>query len=79
MLISFAVTAKLICVFDFAYADCWCSNEEAQIYKINQEDCVSSYSELQTHTEICSYHGSSIGVSLVPEQWIHTFKQWKRQ
>ena len=30
-LISFAVTAKLICVFVFAYADCWFSHEEAQI------------------------------------------------
>ena len=30
-LISFAVTAKLICVFVFAYADCWFSYEAAQI------------------------------------------------
>ena len=29
-LISFAVTAKLICVFVFAYADCWFSHEAAQ-------------------------------------------------
>ena len=28
-LISFAVTAKLICVFVFAYADCWFSYEAA--------------------------------------------------
>ena len=28
-LISFAVTAKLICVFVFAYADCWFSHEVA--------------------------------------------------
>ena len=28
-LISFAVTAKLICVFVFAYADCWLSHETA--------------------------------------------------
>ena len=28
-LISFAVTAKLICVFVFAYADCWLSHEAA--------------------------------------------------
>ena len=26
-----AVTAKLMCVFDFAYADCWFSHEAAQI------------------------------------------------
>ena len=31
VLISFAVTAKLICVFVFAYADCWFSDAAAQI------------------------------------------------
>ena len=31
-LIGFAVTAKLICAFDFAYADCWFSHEVAQYY-----------------------------------------------
>ena len=30
-LISFAVTAKLICAFGFAYADCWFSHEVAHI------------------------------------------------
>ena len=30
-LISFAVTAKLICVFVFAYADCWFSHEAANL------------------------------------------------
>ena len=30
VLISFAVTAKLICIFVFAYADCWFSYEAAQ-------------------------------------------------
>ena len=29
--ISFAVTAKLICVFVFAYADCWFSYEAAHL------------------------------------------------
>ena len=29
--ISFAVTAKLICAFVFAYADCWFSHEAAHI------------------------------------------------
>ena len=32
-LISFAVTAKLICVFVFAYADCWFSHEAAHIIR----------------------------------------------
>ena len=30
-LISFAVTAKLICAFVFAYADCWFSHAMAQL------------------------------------------------
>ena len=30
VLISFAVTAKVICVFVFAYADCWFSHDTAQ-------------------------------------------------
>ena len=30
-LISFAVTAKLICVFVFAYAECWFSHAAAQL------------------------------------------------
>ena len=32
-LISFAVTVKLICVFVFAYADCWFSHVAAQMLK----------------------------------------------
>ena len=30
-LISFAVTAKLICVFVFAYADCWFAHVAAEL------------------------------------------------
>ena len=36
VLISFEVTAKLICVFVFAYADHWFSHEEAQILNLQQ-------------------------------------------
>ena len=32
-LISFAVTAKLICVFVFAYATCWFSHDVTQMWK----------------------------------------------
>ena len=32
-LISFAVTAKLICAFVFAYADCWFSHEAALLVR----------------------------------------------
>ena len=31
MLISFVVTVKLICVFVFAYANCWFSHEAAHL------------------------------------------------
>ena len=31
-LISFAVPVKLICVFVFAYADCWFSHVSAQMF-----------------------------------------------
>ena len=34
-LISFAVTAKLICAFDFAYTDCWFSYAVAQMSLIS--------------------------------------------
>ena len=33
-LISFAVTAKLICVFVLPYAKCWFSHDVAQIVKL---------------------------------------------
>ena len=33
-LISFAVTAKLICTFVFAYADCWFSHAAAHMLLI---------------------------------------------
>ena len=39
VLISFAVTAKLIYIFVFAYADCWFSNEAAHL--IDVMGCVS--------------------------------------
>ena len=35
VLISFAVTAKLICAFVFAYADCWFSHEAAHILQVS--------------------------------------------
>ena len=35
-LISFAVTAKLICVFVFAYAKRWFSHDVAQLYLYTQ-------------------------------------------
>ena len=44
-LISFAVTAKLICVFVFAYADCWFSHEAAHIFENRKEGICYSFKE----------------------------------
>ena len=45
-LISFAVTAKLICVFVFAYAKCWFSHDAAHL-----ESFYSLYRRLKPHRE----------------------------
>ena len=36
VLISFAITAKLICVFVFAYTECWFSHDVAHLLLIYQ-------------------------------------------
>ena len=36
-LISFALTAKLICVFVFAYAKCWFSHDMAQFIRAMED------------------------------------------
>ena len=41
-LISFAVNAKLICVFVFAYADCWFSHEAAQMSTTDRVCCCNA-------------------------------------
>ena len=43
-LISFAVTAKLICVFVFAYAKCWFSYDAAQM-SMSSENLVFAYAK----------------------------------
>ena len=45
VLISFAVTAKLICAFVFAYANCWFSHAKAHlmILEASQENSVLYY------------------------------------
>ena len=40
VLISFAVTAKLICAFVFAYADCWFSHKAAHITCCHEKNYV---------------------------------------
>ena len=51
-LISFAVTAKLICAFVFAYADCWFSHGAAHLlhrqYDVHVVMCVHPVSVLDT-------------------------------
>ena len=41
-LISFAVTAKLICVFVFAYAKCWYSHDAAHLMKFDDKEGIIS-------------------------------------
>ena len=42
-LISFAVTAKLICAFGFAYAVCWFSHEAAHMINILFKTQITNY------------------------------------
>ena len=56
-LISFAVTAKLICVFVFLYAKCWFSHDAAHIVTIDllfrqcQMLCIFFY-HVKTHESL---------------------------
>ena len=63
-LISFAFTAKLICVFVFAYADCWFSHAAAQlsIIYIYIAQCVYS-----VHMFLVSRNKSSTELMLIVE------------
>ena len=54
-LISFVITAKLICVFVFAYANCWFSHEAAHMF--TNEVTKDSFS----YDYISKYHYESIG------------------
>ena len=40
-LISFAATARLICVFVFAYAKCWFSHDVAQLFCSGTIACIA--------------------------------------
>ena len=48
-LISFAVTAKLICAFIFTYADCWFSHAAAQMVPTRPAP------DYMPHEELCVY------------------------
>ena len=54
-LISFPVTAKLICVFVFAYADCWFSHGAAQFWYASFK-LIFVYSMVSIH-RICVFSG----------------------
>ena len=70
-LISFAVTAKLICVFVFKYAKCWFSHDAAQVFillqtntkKVGIESVASSDSDDDKSSVTVSYKSSRTGVS----------------
>ena len=51
-MMSFAVTVKLICVFIYAYADCWFSHEEAHLFDSFRD--LISLSSAQHSLEISS-------------------------
>ena len=72
MLISFAVTAKLICVFVFAYVKCWFSHDAAHIssfyiqkIKLVHEAALSGFHE--TGLKSCGEHGGLVVESLTRE------------
>ena len=57
-LISCAATAKLICAFVFAYADCWCSDAAAYISSL-RNNCICNFVSLQTEYYIhCKKHSN---------------------
>ena len=58
-LISCAVTAQLICVFVFAYADCWFSHAAAQIDTENKHDVLA-------HLVVPSFHNLLIHLAITP-------------
>ena len=59
VLISFAVTAKLICAFVFAYADCWFSHAATQIrYTLFYTWLIESMFALEIVTDILSHQTS---------------------
>ena len=52
-MISFAVTAKLICAFVFAYAECWFSYDAAHIWVVLDGTDMAQV-EIKTRTSIDS-------------------------
>ena len=58
-LISFAVTANLICVFVFAYADCWFSHEVALLLK-DYEMKLDSYCQNRMQSEVCTTYAHTM-------------------
>ena len=69
MLISFAVTAKLICVFVFAYAKSQFSHDKAQI------DMMNSYG-LNLSITLYSDRGGSLVGSMFPACLYENVKQY---
>ena len=55
-LISFAVTAKLVCAFVFAYADCWFSHAAAQykVFRTKKARDDTDYREMSKIQKYCT-------------------------
>ena len=64
--INFAVTAQLICVFFFTYADCWFSHEPAYIIQVIQDLTVSQRLVLRLFPSHVSLGPQEIFGQLVP-------------
>ena len=59
-MISIAVTAKLICAFVFAYANCWFSHEVAHLlfaqeYSVHEKTVPCNVAQLHVDLRLCRY------------------------
>ena len=71
-LISFAVTAKLICVFVFAYAGCWFSHEAALFLL---QKIVESLDESHTPLALTSSISTVISLGLEGEHMCYVISR----
>ena len=71
-LISFAVTAKQICVFVFAYADCWFSHATAHITYINDHYMIFTYKEQWPINEILSFLHLNVNVYFLFPRYLYS-------
>ena len=75
-LISCAVTAQLICVFVFAYANCWFSHAQAHLFSFNLHGVVvmtssSNHIYQKCHSEDTLVHSRSRYMRAEPASTSH--------